>query len=100
MEVDFGTREHQRCYQKQAVAVRTWGPVTGRKYIDRINILYQAKSAQDLYAIPQLDFHPLTGNRQGQYALKLSGQMRLIVTFKDAAQTEVQIKEVSDHYGD
>lgn len=80
--------------------MRAWGPDVARQYVARVNVLYRARSAHDLAQFAALGFHPLTGDRRGQYALKLTGFMRLIVTFADPALTRVTIEEVSKHYDD
>lgn len=59
--------------------------------------LLKAAAAVDLYAARALDFHPLRGDRAGQYALRITGQMRLIVTFDDTGR--VVIEEVVDYHG-
>jgi proteic killer suppression protein len=50
--------------------------------------------------VPTLDFHPLKGNRKGQYALTLTGYWRLIITNDGEIFDIAKIEEVSDHYGD
>ena len=44
-----------------------------------------------------MDFHPLTGGRRGQYALRLTGQVRMIVTIEDGRT--VIVEEVVDYHG-
>ena len=44
-----------------------------------------------------LDFHPLRGDRRGQHALRLTGQMRLIVTVVD--ERTVRVEKVTDYHG-
>ncbi len=41
--------------------------------------------------------HPLKGDREGQYAIKLTGTWRLIVT-RGATDTTIIVKEVNNHY--
>lgn len=41
--------------------------------------------------------HPLTGNRKGQWALRLTGRMRLIYEIDDGNLVVTNL-EVSDHY--
>ena len=55
-----------------------------------------APSTAELYATRFLDFHPLTGNRSGQHALRLTGQVRLIVTVED--QRTIWVEEVIDYH--
>lgn len=51
---------------------------------------------EDLRANRALDVHALRGNRAGQHALRLTGRMRLIVTF---TETGAEIEEVVDYHG-
>ena len=69
----------------------------GERYILRIRQLIAAPDLQTLYALRALDFHPLTGDRAGQHALRLTGRMRLIVTIED--ERTIRIEEVVDYHG-
>lgn len=71
-----------------------------KKYIQRVNILKSAKSFEELYTIPQLKFHPLTGDRDGEFAITLTGFYRLIITNDGDTFDIARIEEVSKHYGD
>ena len=82
------------------MAVRAFGDEVARRYIQRINIIKATRSANDLHKLPGLRFHALTGKRQGQYAINLTGFYRLIVTLQGTKLEVVQIEEVSKHYGD
>jgi len=99
MTVRFNSQLLEECYRQHRRAVREWGKEVATRYVERINVLYRVKSAAELRAFPALKFHPLTGDRKGQYAVKLTGFMRLILTFDDRAMTIVQVQEVSKHYG-
>ena len=46
-----------------------------------------------LYAFPQYYFHPLREDREGQYALELTGRMRLIVTLRGDGLQIARIEE-------
>lgn len=98
MQVTFRTNELRQAYERHAEAVRRWGASIARRYVQRIEILQAATTADDLFKIAPLKFHPLRAARKGQYALVLQGKMRLIVTFADQTMTAVWIEEVSDHY--
>ena len=77
--------------------MREWGPVTGQRYIDVVRTLRRTSRAQDLYTLLPLRFHPLSGDRRGQHALRLTGQMRMIVTVED--EETLMIEEVVDYHG-
>ncbi len=59
-----------------------------------------AKSFEDLYLIPTLKFHPLTGDIKGEYAISLTGYYRLIITKNGETFDIAKIEEVSKHYDD
>ena len=99
MQVRFRTTLLRRCYEDVDRASRRWGPAVGRKYIQRITILLAAGKFTDLFEIKSLRLHPLKGDRQGQYAIALSGRWRLILTY-DESEEAVSVEEVTTHYGD
>ncbi len=90
----------QRCYEKVNEATRRWGEAVARRYTQRINILHTCESIADLHGMTALRFHALKGERAGQYALRLTDRMRLIVSFSGKDQKNVCVEEVSQHYGD
>lgn len=100
MQVRFRTRQLQRCYESIADATRAWGAEVARRYVERVSILHTVETIEDLHRIPPLRFHPLKGNHRGQYALRLTDRMRLIVTFVYRTTAIVWVEEVSKHYGD
>jgi toxin HigB-1 len=100
VQVTFRTARLQKCYTDSAVAAREWGDKVGRRYIERVNVLKAAKSADDLHKITALRFHPLKGNQEGRHAMTLVDRWRLVVSFQDDALTIVRVEEVSAHYGD
>ena len=99
MEVTFRTSKLEACFRSWGLGQRAWGADVARRYVERINILQSARGLGDLHAIPSLRLHPLTGRRQGQLAMTLTGRWRLIVTVGSAA-TVVRVEEVSKHYDD
>lgn len=99
MEIRFKTKKLQKCYEQHNLAVQAFGLQVAKRYIGRINILKSAKSFEDLYKIPSLKFHALRGDREGQFALSLTGFWRLIITNDGDVFDIAKIEEVSDHYG-
>ena len=100
MEIEFRTRKLEREYREYARAVKSYGPEVARRYIQRINIIKQARNIEELKSLPVLRCHSLRGNYRGEYAIKLTGFYRLIITLKGSSLEIVQIEEVSKHYGD
>ena len=97
LKVLFRTRELQRCAQEESLAYREWGHDVGRAYLRRIATIRNISEFRRLFEIVSLHLHPLTGDRQGFYALTLIGRWRLIVTVESDT---VVVEEVSNHYGD
>jgi proteic killer suppression protein len=97
MDVEFRTRRLQQRYNRSADAVRAWGPVVGGRYVERIDALVDAERIEDVRAVRNFDLHPLTGDRAGQHAMRLTGQMRLILTIED--DRHVTVEEVVDYHG-
>ncbi|MEA3521698.1 MAG: type II toxin-antitoxin system RelE/ParE family toxin [Campylobacterota bacterium] len=100
MEVRFKTKKLQKQYESSKDALKVYGKDVAKKYIQRVNILKSAKSFDDLYKIPQLKFHPLSGNRKGEFAINLTGFYRLIIINEGDRFDIAKIEEVSKHYGD
>ena len=96
MNVSFRSRKLARCYADISLAVREWGPDVGRRYVRRVDLLRAAHSMDDLRANRALDVHLLRGSRAGRHALRLTGRVRLIVTFTDGG---AEIEEVVDYHG-
>ena len=100
MEVRFKTNKLQKQYENSKEAIKAYGLDVAKKYIQRVGILKSAKSFDDLSKIPQLRFHPLTGNRKGEFAISLTGFYRLIITNDGDTFDIAKIEEVSKHYDD
>jgi len=100
LEIKFKTNKLQKQYENSKDAVKAYGMDVAKKYIQRVNILKSAKSFEELYKIPQLKFHPLTGNRNGEFAISLTGFYRLIITNDGDSFDIAKIEEVSKHYDD
>ena len=100
MEIRFCTKKLEKQYLSHKEASRVYGQQIAKKYIMRINMIKAAKCFDDLYAISTLKFHPLEGNRKGEYAITLTGFYRLIIINDGEIFDIARIEEVSKHYGD
>lgn len=98
MDVAFGNRTLRRRYESGKER-RKYPPEVGQRYVQRVNALYDAVDWSAIERIQSFHAHRLTGDREGQWALTLTGRWRLIVTVSDDGGT-VTIEEVSNHYGD
>ncbi len=100
MLITFRTRKLEREYRNSDHAVKAYGAVVARKYIQRVNIIKQTNDIDELLRLPGLRCHTLKGDRRGQYAVKLTGFYRLIFTLQGDSLEIARIEEVSKHYGD
>ncbi len=81
------------------MAIRLWGPEVGQRYVERITSIDVMPSFEDAKALRAWHTHELTGNRKGEWAITIIGKWRLIVVPSDDGLS-LQVKEVSNHYGD
>lgn len=100
LEISFRTKKLQKQYEKNVEAEKAYGKQVARKFISRINTLKKATNFNDLYSLPGWNFHPLKGNRKGEYAINLTGFWRLIISNNGDKFDIAKIEEVSDHYGE
>ena len=100
MQIRFRTRSLQRQYENSSEAFKAYGKDVATKFIQRINIIKTVRNMDELIQIRALRCHPLKGNRDGQWALKLTGFARLIFTLEGDQLEVACIEEVSKHYDD
>ena len=100
MEVQFRTRKLRKQYEHFREAKKAYGLDVARKYIQRVGIMKKARHIEELRSFPGLHCHSLKGNRQGQWAVKLTGFDRLIFTLEGERLEVARIEEVSKHYDD
>ncbi len=98
--IRFRTNKLERAYQKAKDGVRLLGPEIHRKYVGRINLIEAAQSLDELPLLPVLKWHPLKGDRAGQFAVSLTGNFRLILTVVEDTPDTVCVEEVTDYHGD
>ena len=98
MDVEFRNQKLQRRY-KSGKERRKYPPEVGPRYVQRVDALYNAADWSAIKRIHTFHAHRLTGEREGQWALTLTGRWRLIVTVSDDGGA-VTIEEVSNHYDD
>lgn len=97
MEVSFRTNKLRRAYQEADRAYRQWGEDVGRKYVQRVEVLHNMPTFEGIKQIRAYRPHPLKGERAGEWALDLTGNMRIIVAPSEDGKS-VEVKEVSKHY--
>jgi proteic killer suppression protein len=95
--ITFKTTKLQKWFEESKMGQRALGSELAKKYIQRIQLIQQTKNLDELMSLPGLRCHPLTGDREGTYGIRLTGFDRLIVSIEGDVVT---IEEVSKHYGD
>ena len=98
MQVKFRTSQLRDAFERHQIGVRLWGEDVARKYVQRVKILEAADSADDLFKIPPIKFHPLASD--GKYSVVLVGHATLIATFEDLAMTIAWVEEIKTHDDD
>jgi len=100
VQINFRTKKLQKQYENVKEAQKAYGQIIARKYIQRINIIKQARDINEVIDLPGLQCHALKRDRQGQWAVKLTGFYRLIFTLEGETLEIACIEEVSKHYDD
>ena len=99
MEVRFRRNYLRRCADDTSLATRRWGHPAGIRYTDAIRFIRDAHRLEDLFDVRHWGFHPLRANRKGEFAIRITGRLRLIVEY-DPTTRIVFVKEITDHYED
>ncbi len=77
--------------------MRAWGPEVGPRYIERVQLLQEVPSVETLFRFRAVGFHPLRADRRGQFALRLTGRMRLIIE-RGPDDRSLTVVEVVDYH--
>ncbi len=98
MDIRFRTRELRRCFEQKNRAQRRWGVAVGTQYQRRVALIQLADTWHDLFELRTLGLHPLHGDRAGQFAIRLTGAVRLIVE-RGATTAQIVVVDVEDYHG-
>ena len=69
-----------------------------RRYIERLHVIHAAPTFAELRQMQSLRIHPLKGARDGEWALKLNKNWRMVFTVP--SETECVIESVEDYHDD
>lgn len=97
MEVEFASNRLAIASASLSEATRLFGTAIGRKYIQRVAVIRAVEKFSDLYGHQSLRLHPLKGNREGQFAITLTANYRLILM--QVKEDAVRILNVEDYHG-
>ena len=98
MDIGFRDAKLQRSFTEGEDYARL-GSNVFRAFLQKVQILADAESETDLYAIKSLHFEKLAGDRQGQRSIRLNKQFRLVFTIHKTADGSLAwIIEVVDYH--
>ena len=97
MDVEFRNQKLRRQYESGKER-RKYPPEVGRRYVQRVSALYDAADWSAIERFRTFHAHRLTGDREGQWALTLTGRWRLIVTVSGDVGPDAVVR-VSRHSG-
>ena len=77
MEITFKTRKLGKNFSSDGALVKAYGAQRAKKIKQRYREMQASATLADLAKIPAANLHPRTGGRQGQWAVKITGNDRL-----------------------
>ncbi|MBQ8072043.1 MAG: killer suppression protein HigA [Bacteroidales bacterium] len=88
MDVLYRSEHLRKCAEDKKYSVKKLGTIRSSKYMQRIADLLLAETLEDVRNLPG-NYHELTANRKGQWAVSLDGPYRLIfVPHEDPIPTD------------
>jgi len=88
----FADEETRRLWETGKSA--RWPPANLRNVAKRkLQLLDAAVSLEELRLPPHNKLHPLTGNRQGQHAIRINDQFRICFVWRDGDVYDVEITD-------
>ncbi len=101
MKVAFKTKELEHLYTTPLNEIKgkqKFSKEVIKQYQAKVRILTVIEKLIDLYKIRSLNFESLSGNRKGQFSIRLNKQFRLIIIEVEDELIEIEIIEISKHY--
>jgi proteic killer suppression protein len=101
MKVAFKTKELEQLYTIPLNEIRgkqKFSKEVIKQYQAKVRVLTVIENLKDLYPIRSLNFEALSGNRKGQFSIRLNKQFRLIIIEAEDELIEIEIIEISKHY--
>lgn len=98
MRIEFDDPNLERLWTDRAF---TGGhaPAVVKGFRKAVNAIHAAADERDLLALRGLNFHRLRDDRDGQYAMKVNDQWRLIVEIRGAAPNKAMgVLEIVDYH--
>ncbi len=96
--IHYKTKKLRKICENAEAAVKTYGLQMAAKIHQRIDEISSADSVEELVQYRIGRCHPLTGKREGQYAMDLTHPYRLVFTEEDDFTVSVRIEEIVDYH--
>lgn len=103
MKISYKTNKFEKICKDFSASQKAYGKQIAIKLQQRINELQASNTFSDAFQIKSMYLHPLHGDREGEYAITLTGNWRLIVTpcgdkIEIEKIEEVRLDEVTDYH--
>ncbi len=99
MHIEFEDDNLRRLYSEPEFRLPRIGPELVGHFRRKMQVVGDAHDERDLRAMRSLRLEKLTGNRAGQYSIRLNDQWRLILRFRTGADGRVAvIVELVDYH--
>ena len=97
MKIRWQRRQDKRLHSNPRLAARKLGHRAALTFERLIYDIQHASDFRELLASSPQDMHRLTGDRRAQWAMRLSGNLRLIVQ-PDASYSVTIVVEIVDYH--
>ena len=88
---EFRDRETEKIFQRERA--RRLPPTVQRVALRKLTVLDGAESVEDLRAPPGNRLEKLSGDREGQYSIRINDQWRICFVWNDGDAYEVEITD-------
>lgn len=111
MEIAFKSKRLEKSITDSKTLLKTFGKVRAKKIKQRYQEMLAVETLEELSKIPAAYLHPLTGDRAGQWAVKITGNERLCFIIEHdpvplledesvdkAAVTDIKVVFIGDYH--
>lgn len=110
MNITFKTNKLEKSLSRPGEIKKVYG-IMSKRIAQRMDQLQAAPNLASILSFPFLECHPLSGKRQGEWAISISGNFRLIfelehdpipikgdLTMDPTLITDIKILEITDYH--
>lgn len=100
MHIIYRKKKFEEWYLNQVKGKKHFGDKLYAKYVQAVEDMKACVCLDDLKALKQYRFHPLTNNLKGKYSISLTGRVRIVLLIVEIDDEEgLKIYEVDkEHY--